>query len=88
MLAVLLTVSGGQQLSAVFDKIGKKTDVEAATSRLAPLEAASLPVLNDAVVLGLRAGTGCAVLRGSLWLSVLTNNGSSSIISREFMCDK
>jgi len=27
---------------------------------------ASLPVLNPAVVLVLRAGTGCAVLRGSL----------------------
>jgi len=28
--------------------------------------AASLPVLNPVVVLVLRAGTGCAVLRGSL----------------------
>ena len=35
-------------------------------SRLAPLCGSFLPVLNPVVIRGLRAGTCCAVLRGSL----------------------
>jgi len=35
-------------------------------SRLAPLCGSFLPVLNPVVIPGLRAGTCCAVLRGSL----------------------
>jgi len=38
------------------------------SSRLAPLCGSFLPVLNPVVIPGLRAGTCCAVLHGSLYV--------------------
>ena len=43
-------------------------------SRLVPSCGSFLPVLNPVVIPGLRAGTCCAVLRGSLYVCIIICN--------------